>query len=142
MVGIDWQQGPDLPSELTGGQILVRGLDVVYGGGTSEYVCYFDCQAENWHTLPPLPVKCFTLAGIGKYSETILAVGGKMRDSNSVTNTVYSLHIPEKKDTEVLDLESIQWSQDRVSPMPTARYSSSAMNAEFGLVVIGGCIDN
>lgn len=138
LVEIDWERCPDLPTESTGGQILVHGFDVVYGGGTSEYMCYF--RGENWHMLPPPPVKWFALAGGGKSGENILAVGGKTRDSNSVTNTVYSLHIPEDEDAEAL--ESIQWSQDRVPPMPTARYSSSTMNAEFGLVVIGGCIDN
>lgn len=139
-MGIDWKQGPDLPTQSTGGQIVIRGIDVVYGGGTSEHVYYFDAEDEIWHTLPPLPVKWFALAGVGISNESILAAGGKIRGSNGVTNTVYSLHIPDSNEAETF--ESIQWSQDRVPPIPTARYSSSTINAEFGVIVIGGCIDN
>ena len=136
-MGINWKQGADLPTESTGGQIVTLGLGIIaYGGGTSEYIYCYDDQDKKWEALPPLPVKWF---GLGLFGDpnALVAVGGKMKDSNSATNAMY---IPGANDEE--SESDLQWSKEVIPPMPTARYSSSIVNTKSGLVVIGGCIDD
>ena len=138
-MGINWKQDTDLPAESSGGQIVTWGVNntiIAYGGGTSEYIYYYDDQDKKWDALPSLPVKWFGLGLVGN-PNVIVVVGGKMKDSNSTTNAVYILSANDEESES-----SLQWSKEEIPPMPTARYSSSTVNTKLGLVVIGGYVDD
>ena len=144
-MGINWYQDTDLPTESTGGQIVALGSNIVYGDGTSEYVYRYDDEGKKWDALPPLPVKYFGLA-IDR-DAGVVAVGGKIKDSNSATNVVYACNLrslPTDSTDNQGSVSNLQWSNEKIPPMPTARHSSTTVKIlhNLGLLVIGGCIDD
>ena len=101
----------------------------VYCGGEAArddddaYIVYcYDPSQDNWTTLPPLPVRYFSL---GQVNGELVAVGGQKSDSRS-TNEVYTY-----------DERSKKWKQT-IPLMPTARWSPGVLSLQTALVVAGG----
>ena len=137
-MGINWYQGTDLPTESTGGQIATLGSQIAYGGGTCEYIYCYNDKDKKWDALPPPPVKLFGLGLVNDSS--IVAVGGKMKDSNRATNALHVFNPHGTNDEESVSI--LQWSKEKFPPMPTTRYSSTIVNIGLGLLVLGGCVDD
>ena len=88
-----------------------------------EYNVYcYDPSQDNWTTLPPLPVRLFSL---GQVNGKLVAVGG-WKKNYVTTNEVFTY-----------DEQSRKWKQT-LPPMPTARYSPGALSLQSALVVAGG----
>ena len=91
-----------------------------------EYIVYcYDSSQDNWTTLPPLPVRWFSL---GQVNGKLVAIGGLIVKKSDVgaTNEVYTY-----------DERSRKWKQT-IPPMPTARYSADVLSLQSALVVAGG----
>ena len=83
----------------------------------------YDPSQQIWTTLSPLPVRRF---GLGQIQGKLVAVGGWKKSSRQRTGDVYTY-----------DEKSYRWKQ-KVSPMPTARYSPGVLSLETALIVAGG----
>ena len=124
----------DLPVRLgkSRGTTTVFNGKVYYGGGTSHeeqdqdhyIVCCYDPSQDKWTTLPPLPVKQFSL---GQVNGKLVAIGGKEVCDKTIAamNKVY-----------MYDYQSQRWKPS--IPMPTARYSPGVLSLESVLIVAGG----
>ena len=128
-VSITWKQCAELPTRLNSGKATVIN-GKVYCGGTAdddndndEYIVYcYDSSQDKWTTLPPLPVRWFSL---GQVNGKLVAVGGQKSD-HKASNEVYTC-----------DERSWKWKQT-IPPMPTARYSPGVLSLQSALVVAGG----
>ena len=90
----------------------------------NEYIVYcYDPSRDQWTTLPPLPVRYF---GLGQVNGKLVAVGGNKKGSDQGTDEVYTF-----------DERSRKWKQT-IPPMPTARWSTSVLSLQSGLIVAGG----
>ena len=78
---------------------------------------------DNWTALPPLPVRYF---GLGHVNGKLVAIGGRKRSDDVVTNEVYTYGERSKK-----------WKQT-IPPMPTARASLGVLSLQSALIVAGG----
>ena len=108
--------------------IVINGK-IYYGGGLTddnEYiVCCYDPSQDKWTTLPPLPVRYFSL---GQINGKLVAVGGQ------------KIIIDEEKNNEMhtaYDESSQKW-EEVVPPMPTARDTPGVLSVQSALVVAGG----
>ena len=96
----------------------------VTDGDDDQYIVYcYDPSQDNWTTLPPLPVRWFSL---GQVNGKLVAVGGWKKSDVSTTNEVYTY-----------DERSKKWKQT-IPPMPTARHSPGVLSLQSALVVAGG----
>ena len=126
---ITWKQCKEIPVKLSGGKTIVINGKVYCGGGFTNrddvkyIVCCYDRSQDNWTTLPPLPVRYFSL---GQVNGKLVAVGGKKKSDDSPTNEVYTY-----------DERSKKWRQT-IPPMPTARCHPGVLSLQSALVVAGG----
>ncbi len=82
----------------------------------------------SWTSLPPLPVKHFSL---GQINNELVATGGVQRKhKNAIQSAVYTF-----------DERSKQW-EIRIPPMPTARCIHGVLSTRSALVVAGGQVKN
>ena len=86
--------------------------------------CYNPPQ-DNWTTLPPLPVRYFSL---GQVRGKLVAVGGEKKYTYISTTC---------NDVFTYDEQSRKWKQT-IPPMPTARHSPGVVSLQSALVVAGG----
>ena len=85
--GITWKQCARLPTTLVNGKTTVINGKVYCGGGVTDgdskcIVYSYDPSQDKWTTLPPLPVKWFSL---GQVNGKLVAVGGS-KDDKAVNN--------------------------------------------------------
>ena len=124
---ITWKQCANLPTRLSEGVTTVIN-DKVYCGGVTDddddkYIVYcYDPSWDKWTTLPPLPVKFFSLGQIGG---ELVAVGGQKNIGKERTNQVHTY-----------DEQSQKWKQT-IPPIPTARSSPGVLSFQLALVVAG-----
>ena len=83
--------------------------------------CY-DPSQDKWTTLPPLPVKRFSL---GQVSGKLVTIGG-VKKNGGKTDEVYTY-----------DEQSQKWKQT-IPPMPTARRDPGVLSLQSALVAAGG----
>ena len=109
------------------GKTTVIDGKVYYGGVTDDgddYIVFcYDTSQDKWTTLPPLPVRWFSL---GQVNGKLVAAGGKKKGTGNQTNDVYTY-----------DERSQKWKRT-IPPMPTARQSPGVLSLQSALVVAGG----
>ena len=89
-----------------------------------DYVVYcYDLSQDNWTTLPPLPVRWFSL---GQVNGKVVAIGGQKEGDYRTTNDVLTY-----------DERSRKWKQT-LPPMATGRRSPGVLSLQSALVVAGG----
>ena len=134
---ITWKQCAEIPntddvygrtSTVINGKVYYGGgWRNVYGDGDDDFNVYrYDPPQDNWTTLPPLPVRYFSL---GQVRGKLVAVGGKKKSSDTPTNDVFTF-----------DERSRKW-KHTIPPMPTARHSPGVLSLQSALVVAGGDTD-
>lgn len=126
-MGISWKRCAQLPTKLNRGNSVVINGKVYFKGDTEhadvfKAYCY-DPSQNNWTTLPPLPVRWFSL---GQVNGKLVAIGGKRESDNSSTNEVLTY-----------DERARKWKRT-TPPMITARDSSGVISLQSALVVAGG----
>ena len=114
---------------MTSGKTTIINRKVYCGGGANneeKYIVFcYDPSQDKWTTLPPLPIRWFSLAQVnGK----LVAVGGVKKSTGNATNEVY-----------MYDEQSHKWKQT-IPPMPTARHSPGILSLQSALIVAGGRI--
>ena len=123
---------------MSSAQTTVINGKVYCGGGDTDggddddyadhhFVYCYDLSQDSWTTLPPLPVRWFSL---GQVNGNLVAVGGIEGSFYNATNEVYTY-----------DERSREWKQT-VPPMPTARHSTGVLSLQSVLVVAGGDISD
>ena len=113
---------------MTNGKTTVINGKVYCGGGVTggdhnNIVYCYDPSQDKWTTLPPLPVRWFSL---GQVNGKLVAIGGRKKGTGNGTNDVYTY-----------DERSRNWKQT-IPPMPTARWTPGILNLQSALVVAGG----
>ena len=114
---------------MSSGKTTVINSKVYYGGGVThddndEFIVYcYDPSQDKWTTLPPLPVRWFSL---GQVNGKLVAIGGRKKSTGNKTNDVYTY-----------DERSRKWKQT-IPPMPTAGDSHGILSLQSALVVAGG----
>ena len=89
-----------------------------------KYIVYcYDPSQDKWTTLPPLPIRWFSL---GQVNGKLVAVGGKKKSDSTETNVVYTY-----------DERSQKWKQI-IPPMLTARHSLDVLSLQSAVIVAGG----
>jgi len=140
-----WALGPDLPDRRGAGAAAKIGRNIHFFGGTireagsnvyvdkqDHWVLNLDDQAAGWLTLPSLPTSRNHLGGIGLNGK-VYAIGGQFAGAEGTANQ--SL-------VEVYDTTTGVWST--AAPMPTKRghITSSVMEINGKIYVVGGSVDN
>ena len=116
-----------LPVPMYDASAVVLGNAAYVGGGATSRNGYdntvfkYDLQNDEWNKLPPCPVANF---GLAKLAGKIVAVGGILSSSRQISNKVYTF-----------DYE--QW-KEQLPPMPTSRYSLTAIEFQSNLITCGG----
>ena len=88
-----------------------------------DYIVYcYDPSQDNWTTLPTLPVRWF---GLGQVNGKLVAVGGKKKSDEGITNEVFTY-----------DERSREWKQT-LHPMPTDRRFPGVLSLQSALAVAG-----
>ena len=126
-----WKKRCELPTKYSEGKTTILDNKVYCGGGTAndenedhEYLVFsYDLSQDTWTTLPPLPVKYFSL---GQVNDKLVAVGGRKKLDGKPSDEVHSY---EEKPG--------RWKQI-IPPMPTARFASGVLSLHSALVVAGG----
>ena len=111
-----------IQSVAVGRTVYVGGGDVGWGSESSYIVMAYDIQSLNWHSLPSYKTREFAMAVV---KNQLVLVGGHDRSDND-SNMV-----------AMWDASKRQWTHP-FPPMPTARYSCSAVAYKQWLVVVGG----
>ena len=130
-VSITWKKCAELPIKFSDGKTTVINGKIYCGGGwkinhddDGEYIVYcYDPSQDQWTTLPPLPVKYFSL---GQVSGKLVAVGGQKSAAFSESNEVLTY-----------DEQRKIWKKT-IPPMPRARSSPGVLSLQSALVVAGG----
>ena len=107
---------------------VINGKVYCGGGWTDddndEFIVYcYDPPQDKWTTLPPLSVRYF---GLGQVNGKLVAVGGRQKRNDDITNGVYTY-----------GKRSQKWKQT-IRSMPTARFSVGVLSLQSALVVAGG----
>ena len=133
---VTWQQCTDLP-----GKCWVESVAELYGkvyvSGKSEVGRYFfpfmyDCNKDQWSTLPALPYAAFSLVTVTEKKQ-LLAIGGSIRNNgvDEFSNKVF-----------LWDEKYKKWLTPYPN-MPTARQDCSSISHGLTVIVAGGvtCLD-
>lgn len=123
-----WRHGPDMPVAMAGPvqAVLIQGKVYVGGGSTAisgHYDCIvmkYDTDSEEWETLPLYKASHF---GMTALNDQLVLIGGN----------------EEGGITKILGVWSGSAWAHPLPPMPTARYSCSAISYDKWLIVAGGC---
>ena len=131
-------QCPSLPHGMYNATAVVLDNTVYVGGGTagemSDCICKYAIEENMWGLLPRCPVTSF---GLAKLAGRVIVVGGILTDPNKQARktSVQSDDISNRCFT--FDDESHDW-KSSCSPMPTPRYSLTAMGYQSCLITCGG----
>ena len=109
--------------------VSVINSKVYCGGGITDcddIYCY-DPSQDKWTCLPPIPVSWF---GLGQVDGKLVAVGGKTKRNDKLTNEVYTY-----------DEQSQNWIQT-IPPMPIAKCLPGVLSLKSALIVAGGYTPN
>ena len=121
-----WKSCADLPHTSSCGSATVINSSVYFTAShchDPRVVYCYDPSQDTWTALPLLPVGLF---GLGQIDGKLIAVGGAIRNRNSISNKLYTY-----------DEVSHKWKQT-FPPMPTARRSPSVLSLQSALVTVGG----
>ena len=129
-ISVFWKQCADLPVEVIEGRSCVMNGKIYCEGAVSSecsgkgestiYCC--SVNGDKWTTLPPLPVREFSLGHINNH---LVAIGGCTKKLKS-TDMIYTY-------SEITQ----DWIQE-IPPMPTARHSPGVLSLQSALLVAGG----
>lgn len=132
---VTWNECGALPARLYGGTSIAINGKVYCSGGEAiteddyYYVYCYDLSLDQWMTLPPPPLKWFSL---GHINGKLVAIGGQENCTSKGT----------KKSEKSLkgcafDEKEQKWKRT-IPPLPTARNSPRVLSLQSALVVAGG----
>ncbi len=145
IVANSWTAAPSLPEARGAGGAAKIGRNLHFFGGsvreagindytdrTDHWVLNLDDMDTGWQTLAPLPSPRNHLGSIGLNGKAY-AIGGQEEEYEGTTN---------KNTVEAYDPATDSWTT--LAPMPTKRghISSSVVNVDGKIFVIGGSVDN
>ena len=133
---VTWQQCADLPGKCWAttvaeldGKVYVSGLRE---GGAYTFPFMYDCNKDQWSTLPALPYVRFGLVTVTEKKQ-LLAIGGSIKNNGVVefSNKVF-----------LWDEKYEKWLTPYPN-MPTAREDCSSISHGLTVIVAGGitCLD-
>ena len=124
-----------LPVKLYGGTSTVINGKVYCSGGTAVteddkyYVYCYNISLDQWITLPPPPLKWFSL---GQVNGKLVAIGGQENTTSKGAKK------SEKNHKGCMYDEREQKWKRTIPPLPTARNSPRVLSLQSALIVAGG----
>ena len=134
----DWKHGPDMPVAMDGfiQSVAINGTIYVGGGDTDDrydqnVIMAYDTETSQWDSLTPYKTSRFNSVwnfAMASINNKLVVIGGRA-------------HHEAINDLLQWQLNQYRWTST-FPPMPTARWSPSAISYKRWLVVAGGYGDN